>query len=147
VSPTHVATIGSSTPVPVISQNPVIIDPTCQGDLDKANFVIYSFETSYAQLKKENRYFDLDNIRESNVSPEDNINSQLGQDYTFHFKDKPRRKFVAYEYWGFWDITGTGVLEPIVATWVGDTLIRMEENPFPDFIIKPFREFLLINCI
>jgi hypothetical protein len=30
------------------------------------------------------------------------------------------------------DITGTGVLEPIIATWVGDTLIRMEENPFPD---------------
>jgi hypothetical protein len=129
---TEINTIKNCPTLEICKYTDVIIDPTCQGDLDKANFVIYSFETSYAQLKKENRYFDLDNIRESNVSPEDNINSQLGQDYTFHFKDKPRRKFVAYEYWGFWDITGTGVLEPIVATWVGDTLIRMEENPFPD---------------
>ena len=38
----------------------VIIDPTCLGELDKANFVIYSFETSMAELKKDGRYSNLD---------------------------------------------------------------------------------------
>src|SRR5690606_17677020 len=35
-----------------------------------------------------------------------------------------------------------GTLKPIVATWIGDTLIRMEENPFPDqklpFVAIPY---------
>ena len=35
-------------------------------------------------------------------------------------------------YWGYWDIDDTGEVKPFVATWVGDTFIRMEENPYPD---------------
>ena len=47
-------------------------------------------------------------------------------------QDDLRRKVVAYEYWGFYDVDGTGVLTPIVATWIGSTMIRMELNPYPD---------------
>ena len=110
----------------------IIVDPTCKGDLDKAGFVIYSFETSLSELKKDGKYSNLERINIDN-------NSILGQpDFnsddtsSFNFTDKPRKKFVAYEYWGYWDIHGTGKVEPFVATWVGDTMIRMEENPFPD---------------
>lgn len=129
---TQINTIKNCPTLEVCKYTDVIVDPTCQGDLNKASFIIYTFETSYSQLKKEGRYFDLDKITESDNQPTDNINSKLGQDYVFHFKDKPRRKFIAYEYWGFWDVNGDGTLKPIVATWVGDTLIRMEDNPFPD---------------
>jgi hypothetical protein len=111
----------------------VIIDPTCSGDISKASFVIYSFESSKAKLKKDKRYKHVDLI-------DSNTNSILGEpDHAsdtgtrnFQFSDDPRKKFVVYEYWGFWDIDGTGKVKPIVAAWVGDTLIRMEENPYPD---------------
>ena len=57
-------------------------------------------------------------------------------------QDDLRRKVVAYEYWGFYDIEGDGVLHPIVATWIGDTMIRLELNPFPDeklpFVLVPY---------
>jgi len=46
----------------------VIIDPTCNGDIDKASFVIFSFETSLSELKKDGRYTNLDSIDITNAS-------------------------------------------------------------------------------
>ena len=60
----------------------------------------------------------------------------------FNFKDSSRKKCVAYEYWGYYDIHDNGSLVPIVATWVKDVLIRLEENPFPDrklpYVLVPY---------
>ena len=39
---------------------------------------------------------------------------------------------MARQGWGYYDIDGDGKTEAFVAAWVGDTLIRLEENPFPD---------------
>lgn len=121
----------------------VVIDPTCKGDIDKAGFVIYSFESSLSELKRDGKYHNLEHI---NLE----TNSILGTpDHTsdsgtrnFNFSDKARKKFVVHEYWGFRDIDGSGVVQPIVAAWVGDVLIRMELNPYPDqklpFIVVPY---------
>ena len=122
----------------------VYIDPTCNGDLDKANFVIYGFVTSLSELKKDGRYKNLKELEEATISNETMVVSKNAAEDIggFRFSDKPREKITAYEYWGFWDINGDGLLAPIVATWVGDVLIRMEENPFPDqkvpFVVVPY---------
>lgn len=116
----------------VCDYNNVIVDPTCNGDLNKAEFVIYSFETSKAQLKRDGRYKNLDYINYDNSSALAQPDHESGDDSNFKFNDEPRKKVIAYEYWGYWDINDTGEVEPFVATWVGDTLIRMEANPFPD---------------
>ena len=111
----------------------LIIDPSCKGNLEKAKFVIHSFATSLADLKEDGKYVNLDKVdmQGSNIltDPEQNYTSN---DTSFNFDDKERMLAVAYEYWGDWDINGTGILEPIVATWIGNTLIRLDNNPFPD---------------
>ena len=48
--------------IEVCNTRNIVIDPTCEGNLDKAGFVIYSFETSLSDLKKDGRYTNLDNI-------------------------------------------------------------------------------------
>ena len=130
----------------------VIPDPTCEGDLEKANFVIYRFESSYAELKATGMYKNLDKLAEDKEgkSKEDrnvlNLDDSLVDDPEvnagFTFGDDSRKKFMVYEYWGYWDTTGEGDLTPIVATWVNNTLVRLEENPFPDgkvpFIFVPY---------
>ena len=122
----------------------VYIDPTCNGDLDKANFVIYGFVTSLSELKKDGRYKNLKELEEATINNETMVVSKNAAEDIggFRFSDKPRENITAYEYWGFWDINGDGLLAPIVATWVGDVLIRMEENPFPDqkvpFVVVPY---------
>jgi hypothetical protein len=130
--------------VEVCNYMDVMIDPTAKGDIDKANFVIYRFQTSLANLKKDGIYNNLDHITMDSQSilsmPDDTQTAE--REASFTFQDEPRKQFYAYEYWGFWDIQGNGVLEPIVATWAGDTIIRMELNPFPDkkvpFITVPY---------
>jgi hypothetical protein len=121
----------------------VIIDPTCMGNIDKAGFLVYTFETSMSELKKNKRYKNLEyvNVDANTVlgtpdhTPSDGVRS-------FNFHDKPRKKLVVHEYWGYWDINGDGKAEPFVAAWVGDTMIRMEKNPFPDkkipFVIEHY---------
>lgn len=135
----------------------VRIDPTCEGILEDANFIIHEYDTSFSELKKDEYvveweeqeyvaldgttkvkrvkhekgfYKNLDILKEMNIETiGDQYGSISGQ--TFKFNDKPRKKARAYEYWGFWDINGDDVLVPIVATWVSGIMIRLEENPFP----------------
>ena len=107
-------------------------DPSCLGDIDKAGFVVISFETSKAELKKDGRYKNLDGVHWSANTVLSQPDHATNTPNDFNFKDDLRRKVVAYEYWGFYDIHKDDTLVPIVATWIGDIMIRMEENPFPD---------------
>ena len=112
----------------------IIIDPSCGGDMGKANFIGEKFKTSLAELKKDNKYKNLDKINLATAeSPLEHPDYDDGKDtQAFSFKDKARRQFVVYSYWGDWDIHGDGTTQQIVASWVGNVLIRMELNPFPD---------------
>jgi hypothetical protein len=118
----------------------IYIDPTCMDDMDKCQFVIYRYETDMSTLKQDGRYKNLDKIksqetaRDTMYTPEDTTR--------FNFEDDARKKLVVYEYWGNYDVDGDGEVEPIVCAWVDNTIIRLEENPYPDkkppFVIAPF---------
>ena len=129
--------------VEVLDPSNVYIDPSCEGQIEKALFVIVSFETNKAELLKEgDRYKNLDLVNwEANTSVTDSDHATTTPD-TFQFRDASRKKIVAYEYWGYFDINDDGTLQPFVATWIGDQLIRMELNPFPDgklpFVVVPY---------
>jgi hypothetical protein len=120
----------------------VTIDPSCLGDMDKAMFVVVSFETCKADLVKEGkRYKNLDKVLWEENSPVGSPDHETNTPQTFNMKGA-RKKVVAHEYWGFYDINGDEKLVPIVATWIGDVMIRMELNPFPDqklpFVVVPY---------
>lgn len=129
---TKVITVKNQPVLEVCEYNNLVIDPTCEGDIDKAEFAIYSFDTSQSDLKKDGRYKNLDQVDFESTSvlaqPDHTLQDKSG----FTFKDKARKKVIAREYWGYWDIDDSGTVKPIVATWVGNTLIRLEENPYPD---------------
>lgn len=117
--------------VKILDNKNVYIDPTCNGDFNNALFVILSFETNQAECLKAGIYSNLDKVNWSANDPSnDGEHDSLSEE---NFKDDlMRRKVVAYEYWGFYDIHKDGNLVPIVATWIGNVMIRMEENPYPD---------------
>ena len=120
----------------------VYIDPTCQDNVDEAQFIIYRYESDLSSLRKDGRYKNLDKIPVANINVFDD-NSYISPDKTyFRFEDDPRKKMLVYEYWGNYDVNNDGIAEPIVCTWVNDTIIRLQSNPYPDkkppFIIAPF---------
>lgn len=129
--------------VEVMNPKNVTIDPSCGGDINKALFVAVSFETNKAALKAEGkRYKNLDAVNWEGAAPINDPDHATTTPQDFQFTDQLRKKVVATEYWGYWDLTGTGMLEPIVCTWIGDVIIRLERNPYPDqklpFVLVPY---------
>lgn len=134
VEPTiKMRTIKNCPTLEVCDYHNIVLDSTCNGDIDKANFAVYSYDSSLSELKKSGKYKNLEKINVANNGPlnePDHATSEGAS--SFNFSDEPRKKIVVYEYWGFRDIDDSGLVKPIIVTWVGDIIIRMEENPFPD---------------
>lgn len=127
-----IKTLKNQPAIEICDYRNVTIDPSCAGDMSKANFVVYSYEASRSDLERAGVYDNLDMI------PEDENASEA----SFRFADKARKRLTVFEYWGFWDIDDSGITQPIVATWVGDIMIRLEKNPYPDgkipFVVIPY---------
>lgn len=121
----------------------LVIDPTCGADPDKAMFMAYTSEVTWASLEKDGRYKNLDAVNWNSTSilaTPDHTPQGIGGGEA-NFRDKARQKNVLTEYYGVWDITGTGKLEPVLIAWIGDVVVRAERSPFPDgkppFVIVP----------
>ena len=121
----------------------IFFDPSAE-TIDECMFIVQSFETTKADLIKAGIYQNLDKIDWKGSDPfsDPDHESKTPSDYNTNIEDPLRRKQLAYEYWGYWNINNDDKLVPIVATWVNNTLIRLEENPFPDgkapFVVVPY---------
>ena len=142
MSKQKVTKIRKNQPTATVCRNEdIYIDPTCMDDIDKCQFVIHRYETDLSTLKLDGRYKNLDKVEKFEGQNRDY--GYYPQDHTyFTFSDIARKKMVVYEYWGNYDVNEDGIAEPIVCSWIGNTIIRLQGNPYPDkkppFIIVPF---------
>ncbi len=127
----------------------LFVDPSCDGDWEKAQFMVHTYEATESDLRKKKGFDNLDKVDwQSNYvqskqgDPDHESNSP--NDDMRGVSDK--KKVLVYEYWGEYDIHGDNVMVPIVVTWIGEQVIQMMENPFPDnrppFVIVPFMPIL-----
>ena len=128
-------------PTAIVCRNEdIFIDPTCMDDMDKCQFIIHRYESDLSTLKADGRYKNLDKIDTNSGGYDPDFDAQDKTE--FKFADKARKKVLVYEYWGNYDVNNDGITEQIVCAWVGDTIIRLEDNPYPDkkppFIVVPF---------
>lgn len=125
------------------------IDPSCEGEWNDAQFMIHTYESTKSELKKRKIY---KNLSEVNWGA-NQIKAQTGDpdhETTTPIADgrlnSDKAKVLVFEYWGEWDVHGDGVMVPIVATFIGDTMIQLTENPFPDrrppFVLVPYMPIL-----
>ena len=137
-----VTKVKKNQPTAVVCRNEdIYIDPTCMDNMDKCQFVIHRYETDLSSLRADGRYKNLDKVEKYEGQNMDN--GYYPQDHTyFTFEDKARKKMVMYEYWGNYDVNEDGIAEPIVCSWIGNTVVRLQSNPYPDkkppFIVVPF---------
>ena len=136
-----VTKIVKNQPTAIVCRNEdIFIDPTCMDDMDKCQFIIHRYESDLSTLKADGRYKNLDKIDTNSGGYDPDFDAQDKTE--FKFEDKARKKVLVYEYWGNYDVNNDGITEQIVCAWVGDTIIRLEDNPYPDkkppFIVVPF---------
>ena len=122
----------------------IIADSSCGGDYTKAKFIGEKERTCLSDLTESGKYKNLSNVDieaviDAKNDPEFRDTSSAN---ALSFSDKARKQFVMYTYWGEYDIWDDGTTEQIVVSWVGDAIIRMELNPYPDnkppFIFVPY---------
>ena len=129
----------------VIDVGNFFIDPTPNGDWTEARFMINTYETTQSELRKKKIYKNLDKVNWEGAR----ITSNLGtQDHTTNTPvvdtrtSNKKSSVLVYEYWGECDIHQNGVMVPILVTFLGNTIIQMTENPFPDrrppFVLVPY---------
>jgi len=136
----------------------IFIDPTADNTngFGSPDFIIYRYDTTISNLRENVPYFNKSSIEKI---AQEKINDKLysdtalgsqrnleqienGIDNDFISSDVSREKVTVYEYWGKYDINQDGIAEDIVCVWVNDTIIKLEDNPYPDneipFIICNF---------
>lgn len=131
--------------VRVINVENFFIEPTPDGDWTEAQYMINTYESTKSELQKRRIYKNLDkvdwgaNAVKSKLGTMDHASNTPQTDIRF---DSKKTKILVYEYWGLCDIHDSGEMVPILVTFIGDTIIQMEENPFPDreapFVIIPY---------
>lgn len=142
--------VTSNKPTAVIVRNgKFFIDPTAES-IDTAEYCVDDRDATLSSLKSEGIYKNLDDLSrgvELSDSSAENARFQQGGDRGFNDRDyesgdKSLGKVTVHEYWGNLDINDTGIAIPVVVSWVGNTIIRMEENPYPDkekpYVATPF---------
>ncbi len=116
----------------------IFLDPTSEGDLNRAQFIIHRYESDLSTLRKAGKYKNLKKLAANVAGKNDSAAfDDTGGDFQpedetqFTFQDEPRKKILVYEYWGNYDVDGDGKAEPVVCTWVNDIIIQLESNPYP----------------
>lgn len=132
--------VKNSPEVEICKLGSIHFDPSCGGDLEKSRGILHEIDTTLSELVEDDRYSNLGSIKLSDINSEI-ANSSMYTENTLlsdvSITDIPRRPIKVNEYWGEYDIDGDGVVEQVVIAWVGETIIRMEENPYP-LQEKPF---------
>lgn len=127
-------------------------DPSARTDKD-CRFIIHRDFKTLSEMKATGWYDEevLDKLGDSDATARENTNLgsardadalDYGVDVTYQPIDKATRKIAIMQYWGFYDLNGDGIAEPILAEWAEKESIdlRIEKNPMPSKRIPFFRD-------
>lgn len=119
--------------------------------LEEANFVAHKRKVTMSYLREREAqgvYANIDDIRVNgnyNGMSVDQVEQVIGNNYVDINKDEQtaRQEVVIYECYTKIDINNDGILEDMIITICGDTIIRMEQNYMgrhPFFAISPTKD-------
>ncbi len=119
--------------------------------LEEANFVAHKRKVTMSYLREREAqgvYANIDDIRVNgnyNGMNTDQVEQVIGDNYVDINKDEQtaRQEVVIYECYTKIDINNDGILEDMIITICGDTIIRMEQNYMgrhPFFAISPTKD-------
>ncbi len=126
--------------MPVVEQinvKEIIIDPSARA-LQDAKFVIQRRKISISDILANPDWFGEHNLEElqilggfTDTEYDPDENNGYGQDSSYNYNDKARELVEIFEYYGMMDITGDGILEPVLGIWGNGLLLKFGVSPYP----------------
>lgn len=129
----------------------LLYDPQCTS-VDDAQYMIHRKYTTVDDLrrKEQNGIYDhiddaVDGSSDTSIDTMKEIVDDGSYSYTSQnsVDNQARNRVVLYEYYGKIDVNGDGLLEDVIITVAGDTIISKQENiygMFPFFVLSPILE-------
>lgn len=133
-------TIKNAPTARVVKNGKFFIDPSA-ATIAEADYCVELRDVTLSSLKKEEIYKNLDKLEGTSKDRDDSMteNNRLlnGKDRGYDTEDSENadeslKKMTLHEYWGNMDIDDSGIAEPVVLAWIGNTVVRFEKNPYPD---------------
>ena len=134
--------------ISIVDINNFYIDPSCDGVWQDAQYMIHTFEANRDYFTTKDNYYNLDKVDWSATTnnPTTDVNHVSQSPVSDLRTNSDKTKVLVYEYWGMYDIYDNGQLHPITVSWIGNTIVQMMENPFPDgkppFVISHYNPIL-----
>jgi len=118
----------------VLQHEEVYIAPNSGGEISEADFIIQEYITNLSALKENGGYANLDEIEYSGQFLSSNTSLEtVPNQRQINYTDIGNKQIKIKEYWGYFDIDGDNINEPILCTVANDTtVIKLELNPFPE---------------
>ena len=128
-----------------------LYDPTAK-TLEEANFVAHKKKVTLSYLREREQqgiYSNIDAIKSEAFTPgfnTDLLENTINDEYygiNNNNEEEARREVTIYECYTKIDINGDGILEDVIVTVAGDTVIRLEENYMgrhPFFVLSPTKD-------
>lgn len=140
-------------PDAIICRNEHIFPDPGARTVEELRFLIYERQMTISEMKSSGRYTeDMIKKIEDKISATNRDDTTLGTqrdsdslDYgnkiDYRTKDSARNKISILEYWGYYDLNGDGIAEPIFASWAKNEDINLvcEENDLPNANIPFYR--------
>ena len=121
----------------IVKADNIFIDPTAT-TMEEVQYIVQRREVRLHELKEAGIYKNLDILEKRSTNPlnKDNYTEPYTMEknptLSFNMEDTDRRKMYMYEYWGYNKLEENGDVKPVVCCWIDDTIVRLEENPYPD---------------
>lgn len=128
-----------------------LYDPNAK-TLEEANFVAHKKKVTLSYLREREQqgiYSNIDAIKSEAFTPgfnTDLLENTINDEYyniNTNNEEEARREVTIYECYTKIDINGDGILEDVIVTVAGDTVIRLEENYMgrhPFFVLSPTKD-------
>lgn len=113
----------------------VIPDPAAYTP-DDLRFVIYRRKVTMSEILSNPQWYGK-HSKESlsvlvpNTSTEYEPEATGGREDTFNPDDRSLEHIELFEYYGWYDMDGDGIAEPVLMIWSDNTLLRADESPYP----------------
>lgn len=132
--------------VEVISPEDFYMDPDAKS-INEAQFVIHRVWRTFGELRdleEDGIYRNVDDVKDwVDKSRDEFTNSEKAQRYEAAGQTDPsvnsqledndqiaRKKLEVFEWWGLLDLEGEGFQEPYLVVFCGESILRMERNPY-----------------